>query len=108
MIRALFRLLSMIALAVAVIMAVLDATRSIAAETLVMTPLRDSWESLSAATFEQTRQMITRNLPDVVWDPLMLWLLALPGFAVFAGLALLFALAGHRPARRAGRFVPGR
>jgi len=104
MIRALFRLFSMIALAVAVIMAVLDATRSIAAEAVVMTPLGDSWESFSPATLAQTREMVVRNLPDAVWDPLAVGLLALPGFAVFAGLALLFAIAGRRPARRAGRF----
>lgn len=108
MIRSLFRLLAMIALSVAVIMAVLDATRSIAAEAVVMTPLGEAWASFSPATLERAGELVTQSLPDFFWDPVAVGLLELPGFAVFAALALLLALAGRRPARREGRFVPGR
>lgn len=105
MIKALLRLLSMILLAVAVIMAVLDATRSIAAGALVMTPLGVSWVSLSPESLGRFEAMMTSSLPDFVWDPIFLAGLSLPGFAVFAALSLLLALAGRRRVGHSGRIV---
>ena len=102
MFKALLRLLSMVLLSVSVIMAVLDATRSIAAEAIVLTPLGASWEALSPATLEQFRSLVTANLPDFVWNEGVAALLALPGFAIFALLALLVAFAGRRSSRREG------
>lgn len=108
MIRALFRLMSMVALAVAVIMAVLDATRSVALDAVVMTPLGQSWASLSPSTLERLDQLVAESLPAFFHDPVLTGLLELPGFAVFAGLALIAGLLGRRPARRAGRLAPQR
>ena len=105
MIRAFFRLLSMIALSIAVIMAVLDATRSIAADALVLTPLGASWLSVSPATLESLESFIGENLPAFFWDPVAIRLLSAPGFMIFAALALLLYAVGHRPRRRPGRFV---
>ncbi len=107
MIRFLFRLLATLALAVAVIMAVLDATRSIAASALVLTPLGESWQSASPATFETARQTIGTDIWAPLWDPGMLFILAQPGFVVFAVLALLFYLVGYRPRRAPRRFAAG-
>lgn len=103
--RALLRLLSMVALAVAVIAGVLDATRSIAAEALVMTPLGHSWESLSPATLEAFETSVGGVLPAFAWDAAVRPLLGVPGFAFFAGLALVLYVAGRRPSRRPGRYV---
>ncbi len=50
MIRFLFRLLSTVSLAIAVIMAVLDATRTVAASGLVLSSLRESWAATSPDT----------------------------------------------------------
>ena len=106
MFRFLCRLLSMILLAVAVIMVVLDATRSIAAGTLVTTALGVSWGAVSPSTLGQARQLVVGNLPAFLWDPVVLGLLSLPGFVVFAALSLLLALAGRRRSRRLrGRFA---
>ena len=99
MFKALLRLLSMILLAIAVIMAVLDATRSIAAGELVMTPLGTSWAALSPDSLGWFETWMTSSLPLFVWDPMMLALLGLPGFAVFAVLSMLVALAGRRRMR---------
>lgn len=105
MIRFLFRLLAMIALSVAAIMAVLDATRTIAASALVTTPLGESW----AATWPDLLALAERNVRHyihaIAWDPVALFILGLPGFAVFAALALLFYAIGRKPQRRAGRFA---
>jgi hypothetical protein len=105
MFRALLRLLSMVMLAIAVIMAVLDATRSIAANALVLTPLGESWAAVSPSTLERVERSISESMPGFFSDPLATGFLSLPGFAVFAGLALLLAIAGRRPARAASRFV---
>ena len=58
MIRFLFRFLATIALAVAVIMAVLDATRTVAAGDWVMTPLGTSWLAVSPATLESAQKAV--------------------------------------------------
>jgi len=99
MFKALLRLLSMVLLAVAVIMAVVDATRSIAAGAPVMTPLRSAWMAVSPQSYAGFEAWAGENLPALVWDPALLWLLSLPGFAIFAALWLLAALAGRRRAR---------
>jgi len=105
MIRFLFRTLATVSLAAAVIMAVVDATRTLAASELVMTPLAESWAAVSPATFAALRDFVVTTIHPLVWDPAVLAVLALPGFAVFAALALLFYAIGHRRQRRVGRFV---
>lgn len=105
MFKALLRLLSMILLAVAVIMIVLDATRSIAAGALVMTPLGSSWMTLSPESLGWFETMVMSSLPGFVWNPLLLAVLHLPGFAVFGVLSLLVAMAGHKRPRHSARFT---
>jgi hypothetical protein len=105
MFRFLFRLMATFALAVAVIMAVLDVTRTVAASRLVITPLGASWRGVSPATFEQVQSFIMENAHPLVWNPVMTFILDLPGFVVFGALAFLLYAIGHRPERRIGRFV---
>jgi len=105
MIRFLFRALATFALALAVIMAVIDATRTIAKSMLVLTPLGESWRSVSPETFEAARERLEAlGLPGL-WDPALISILALPGFVVFAVLALVFYAIGRRPHRRRDVFV---
>lgn len=94
--RFLFRSISVLALAVAVIMAVLDATRSIAAGVLVTTPLGESWFSTSPSTLNLAETLAQRYLFPSIWDPFMIWVLTKPGFAVMAALSLLLYLPGRR------------
>lgn len=105
MFKAVIRLLSTILLAVAVIMAVLDATRSIAVGSWVMTPVGVSWGAVSPQSLDRFQELVTSSLPMMVWDPLMLTLLRLPGFIVFTALSLLLALAGHKRKRHASRIT---
>ena len=105
MFRFLFRLMATFSLAVAVIMAVLDVTRTIAVSRLVVTPLGDSWRSVSPATLERVQSFIIENAHPLVWNPVMVFILDLPGFVVFGVLAFLLYAIGHRPERRIGRFV---
>lgn len=105
MFRFLFRLVASLALAVAVIMAVLDVTRTIAASHLVLTPLGASWVSASPSTLDAMQAFLIDNAHPLVWNPVMIFILDQPGFAVFGIIALLFYAIGRRPERRIGRFA---
>jgi hypothetical protein len=98
MVRFLFRFLATVLLAVAVILAVLDATRSVAMSRLVLTPLGESWKALSPATLESVRTALEARWPPL-WDIVGVWLLSMPGSILFAVLALLLYAVGHRPTR---------
>lgn len=101
MIRFLFRMFALFFLAVAVILAVIDATHSVAAGSLVASPLGQSWYSVSPSTLNLAQAVVQRYTLPFVWDPVMIWILTFPGFAVFAALALVFYIIGHKPRRRA-------
>jgi inosine-uridine nucleoside N-ribohydrolase len=103
--RFLFRLAATIALAVAVIMAVLDATRTVAASHLVLTPLRESWGAVSPHTLQNFQNLTQTKINALAWDPVAVTVLNLPGFAVFAALAFLLYAIGHRPRRRRRDFA---
>jgi len=105
MIRFLFRLLSTISLAGAVILAVIDATRSIAAGELITTPLGESWLAALPKSLVAVQSMVEQSLGQSVWDAIVLYILTLPGFAVFAVLSLLLYAVGRRPERRIGPFA---
>ena len=105
MFRFLFRLLAIFALAVAVIMAVLDVTRTIAASQLVLTPLGASWVSVSPATLDAMQAFIIANAHPLVWNPVAIFILDQPGFAVFGVIALLLYAIGRKPERRIGHFA---
>jgi hypothetical protein len=105
MIRFLFRFLALVALSVAAIMAVLDATRSLAASALVTTPLGESWAATLPDLLALAEQNVRHYIHPLAWDPAALFILGLPGFAVFGALALIFYAIGHKPQRPAGRFA---
>ncbi|MBZ0161317.1 MAG: hypothetical protein K8H74_01245 [Notoacmeibacter sp.] len=100
MIRFFLRFCSLSFLAIACIMAVLDASRSIAASAPVTTPLGDAWYSVSPQTLDLARSTILEYALPALWDPVTLWILSLPGFAVFAALSLLFFVIAYKPRRR--------
>lgn len=105
MFRFLFRLAAMVALAVAVIMAVLDTTRTVAASHLVMTPLKASWSAVSPDTLAKAEAFVREKAGAVTWDSVIDKALDLPGFVLFAALAFLLYAIGYRRQRRAGHFA---
>ncbi len=102
MLRFLFRFAAMVALAVSVIMAVLDVTRTVAASRIVTTPLKTSWNAVSPDTLGVAESFVRERMPPLLWDTVVNWVLAQPGFAVFAVLAFLLYAVGYRPRRRTG------
>lgn len=96
MFRFILRLLAMISLCAAVIMAVLDGARSVAASAIVLKPLGVSWYETSPDTLNLAQAIVQRYLLPVIWDPFMIWVLNQPGFAVMAVLSLLLYMAGYK------------
>jgi hypothetical protein len=106
MFRFIFRLAAMVSLSVSVIMAVLDATRSVAASALVMTPLNTSWLAISPVTRSAFESFVRDKINPLLWDGAIAWVLNQPGFAVFAVVAFLLYAIGYRRQRRSGQFAP--
>jgi hypothetical protein len=100
-IRFVLRALSVIAFAAATVLAVLDATRTVAASKLVLTPLRDSWTDMSPSSLAAVEHAVAGHAPWL-WDPIVTAILALPGFLVVLVLALVLQALGARPRRFRG------
>jgi len=96
MIRFFFRLFATLVLAGAVIMAVLDATRTVAASALVMTPLGESWSATFPASLASLQAFLEAKV-SWLWDPILTAILKLPGFAVLGAIAFLLYAIGHKP-----------
>lgn len=103
--RFLLHAFSLMALIVAVISAVVDMIRSVAASQIVFTPLGADWYAFSADTLNATQAVIQRHVHPYVWDPVVQWILLQPTWAVFVVLSLVFYIIGWRKPKPAGRFA---
>jgi hypothetical protein len=102
MVRFVSRLLSIVALSASVVLAVVDAARCVAASALVTTPLSVSWGWVSPGTLASLRETVSTRFDPLAWD-VVANILGLPGFVVFAALALVFYAISHRPGPAAGQ-----
>jgi len=79
---------------------IVDATKTIAASTLTVTPLGVTWFSLSPASLLQTQEFVQRRIESYIgnwlWDPVMQWLLMAPTWVVFGVLGAAFLYLGRR------------
>lgn len=96
MLKPVLRILSLFALAMALITAVLDITRSIADSSLIMTALGVDWFNLSPSTLNLAQATIQRYAHPYIWDPVIQTVLLAPSWFVFGVLWFLLALAGRR------------
>lgn len=100
MLKPLLRILSLFALAMALITAVLDITRSLADSTLVFTPLGLDWLNLSPNTLYSAQSAVKDFVHPILWDPVIQTILLAPSWFVFASLWLILALLGrHKKSR---------
>ena len=106
MLAFLARTIGLVALAVAVVSAVLDLTRSVAASAPVITPMGESWLAVSPGTRALAEASVRERVASFVWDGPVTWLLALPTWAVFGALAFLFLWLGRSRGPAYGRFAP--
>ena len=99
MIKAVFRFLGLLILALALITAVLDIARSIADSTVIMTPLGKDWYDLSVNSLNLAQATVQRYLHPLIWDPVVQGILQLPSWIVFTAIALLFLWIGRKKRR---------
>ena len=101
--RLLLRLLGTWLLGIALILLIIDGTRSLAQSGLVMTPLAETWSQLHEASLVETQNFLSSRFFGPILQPVVNGLLGLPGWLVFGLPGGLFAWMGRT--RRARLFV---
>ena len=101
--RLLLRIVGTILIAFAVILLIIDGTKTLGANSLVITPLGEAWAGISAPSLEAVKSFISTRLFGAVLDPVVAGILGLPGWGVVGVPGLLLAWAGR--SRRVRMFV---
>ena len=96
MIRFFLRMIGLLCLAAAFILAIYDGTRSIASNTMLLTSIRALWETLNAASLQNMKPLIERSAVPYLWDPVFAGFLSWPSWAVLAGLGIALILLGRK------------
>jgi len=99
-----FRIAGLFTLALAVVMAMLDITRSITASAFVLTPLGVSWNSVNPQTLAALKTS-ANSVSPFLWNPIATFVLSLPGWLVFWLLAMVLLWLGMRRGNPYGRFA---
>ncbi len=104
MLKFVSKMVGLLFLALALIAAVLDITRSIANSVLTYTPLGQDWFNFSNSTLNLFQVGIQRQLGlPWLWDSVIVNILLAPSWLIFAILALMFLWLGRRRDRRIGK-----
>jgi hypothetical protein len=101
--RLLLRILGTVLIAFAVILLIIDGTKSLGANALVFTSLADTWTTLQPDSLAMVRQFFETRLFGPVLDTVVSAVLSFPGWAVIGVPGLLLAWAGR--SRRERMFI---
>ncbi|WP_156342925.1 hypothetical protein [Devosia sp. A16] len=93
--RLLLRLLGTWLLGVALILLIIDGTRSLGANQLLFTSLSDNWTWLNPESLAVVREFLAGRFFGMVLEPVSEAILALPGWVVLAVPGALLAWAGR-------------
>ncbi len=100
MIRFLFRFLGLICLAAAFILVVVDGTKSIADHSVDFTSVRALWTLINADSLQnftaQVKPLVMPYVAGMLWDPVILGILAAPAWSLLGVIGILFMLLGRR------------
>jgi hypothetical protein len=96
MIRFLFRLVGLICLAAAFILAIYDGTKSIAGNNLFLTSVRTLWDLINAGSLARLKPLIQSYANGYLWDPLMVGFLSAPSWGVLGFLGIVLILLGRK------------
>jgi hypothetical protein len=105
MIRLFFRIIALLSLAGAVVAAVVDSSRSIAASALSLTSFGEVWSGFAPASLGKMQEFGPQYLGAPVWGFVSDFVLAMPAVAILMALALLFYAIGYKRQSRFGRFA---
>jgi hypothetical protein len=101
--RLILRIIGTVLIALAVILVIIDGTKSLAANAIVFTSLGETWHSIQPDSLAAVREFLETRLFGPLLDPLVSGLLSLPGWAVVGVPGILLAWAGR--SRRERMFV---
>lgn len=93
--RLFLRVLGTWLLGVALILLIIDGTRSLGASQLVFTSFADNWTWLNADSLAAVRAFVAGRFFGLVLEPVTEFIFACPGWAVLAVPGALFAWAGR-------------
>jgi hypothetical protein len=96
MIRFFIRFIGLLLLAAAFILVIYDGTKSIAASTFYFTSVRTLWELLNANSLAAVKPLIGAYASGILWDPIMLAILAAPAWSLLGLFGIVFILLGRR------------
>lgn len=99
----LIRLIGLWITAGGIVALVIDGTRSIAQQRLALTPLYETWRTLSPASYGAARQWVETQSHPMVWTG-MEWTLGLPTFVVLFALGAGILILGAKRRRNRVRF----
>jgi hypothetical protein len=101
MIRFLLRFAGFWVFAAALVAAVIDGAKSIAASEPVLTPLGEAWAQLAPTGLRDAQFAIEEQLGQPwLWDLLTQWVLAAPAWLVLGIFGLILMLLGQRRRRK--------
>jgi hypothetical protein len=93
----LLRIFGVWLLLLAMVAAVVDATKSLAGGgTWVVTPMGEQWQALNADSLAATKTWIEAKAGPFLWDPVMTTILHAPTWVVFGILGVLLYWLGQK------------
>jgi hypothetical protein len=93
--RLILRVIGTLLIAFAVILIIIDGTRSLGANGLVFTSLEATWQGMHGDSLASVRDFLGTRLFGPLLDPLVSAVLSFPGWAVVGVPGLLLAWAGR-------------
>jgi hypothetical protein len=93
--RLILRIVGTLLIALAVILVIIDGTKSLGANALVFTSLNDTWTAISPDSLAVVREFLGTRLFGPVLETAVTAILGLPGWAVIGVPGLLLAWAGR-------------
>ncbi|HEX5931356.1 MAG TPA: hypothetical protein VFY74_06355 [Methyloceanibacter sp.] len=95
--RTLLRIVGVWLLLLAMVAAVIDATKSLAGGgAWVVTPMGQQWQALSPETLRDAKAAIESKVSPFLWDPIMATILDAPTWVVFGILGVLLYWLGQK------------
>jgi hypothetical protein len=95
--KMLLRLLGVWLLLVAMVAAVVDATKSLAGGgTWVVTPMGEQWQALSPSTLKGAQAAVESHVGPFLWNPVITTILGAPTWVVFGILGVLLYWLGQK------------
>ena len=96
MIRFVLRFIGLLLFAAAFILVIIDGTKWITNNTLMLTSIRALWENIHAGSLAALRPTITGHVGVWMWELVFVPVLNAPSWAVFGALGIVLLVLGRK------------